>query len=281
MLTAAAFIDAGFLFGAGSQAVFGVIRPRSELKLRAVPELLEVISSTVTAQSGLTDTHLLRTYWYDGAPAYRPHPEQLEIGGLPKVKLRLGRTTASGQKGVDGLLILDLITLAQAPKGLDLAILFSGDEDLREAVRFAQGLGVTVAVAYCGARSSVSGLLQAEADHLVLIDTADVATHLVSAGMSPSPDESQDQPVIVDPGTSAVVVPDVDEQTLSDLAADFVASEEYRVLGGIQADGKLPHVLDLRLMERLRVAAGLSPVPAGVVQRARRAVRGAASNRPS
>jgi len=70
-------------------------------------------------------------------------PEQTAIGNLDNVKVRLGRLTPAGQKGVDTLIVLDLTTLARE-KAIDTAFLLSGDDDLREAVIVAQHSGVRV-----------------------------------------------------------------------------------------------------------------------------------------
>src|SRR5207244_1283651 len=79
----------------------------------------------------------------DGAASQIATPEQLAIGNLDNVKVRLGRLTPGGQKGVDTLIVLDLTTLARE-KAIDTAFLLSGDDDLREAVIVAQHSGVRV-----------------------------------------------------------------------------------------------------------------------------------------
>jgi len=130
------------------------------------------IEKLVAAASACCDGEsfrLLRTYWYDGAADDHgvPSATQVAVGELAKVKLRLGRMTASGQKGVDGLIILDLITLARN-RAVDVAILFTGDEDLREAALHAQGFGLTLVVAGFPptAGQGQSKLLLREADHV-------------------------------------------------------------------------------------------------------------------
>lgn len=93
------------------------------------------VGAGYSARSGRRCRALVRPRWPlgpDGARNGVPTPEQVAIGSLPKVKLRLGRVTGSGQKGVDGLIIIDLLNLS-THRAVDVAILFSGDEDLREA----------------------------------------------------------------------------------------------------------------------------------------------------
>ena len=59
------------------------------------------------------DQALLRTYWYDAAPDAVPTSDQLQIGAQQGVKLRLGRLSKHGQKGVDSRIVRDLIVLSR------------------------------------------------------------------------------------------------------------------------------------------------------------------------
>jgi hypothetical protein len=107
----AIFVDAGYLFSAGSDVVFGQVHRRRELLLQDPGGLLEKLTSITEDCCDDESLRILRTYWYDGAVNGLPVPDQIAVGSLPRVKLRLGRINAGGQKGVDGLIILDLITL--------------------------------------------------------------------------------------------------------------------------------------------------------------------------
>ena len=63
---------------------------------------------------------------------------------MPKVKLRLGRRSLSGeQKGVDLRIGLDLAAHGRS-RVVDVMYLVSGDDDLTEAVEEAQNHGVQV-----------------------------------------------------------------------------------------------------------------------------------------
>src|SRR5439155_14337843 len=90
---------------------------------------------------------VLRLYWYDGAPQAVPLPEHLRVAQLPFVKLRLGRVVGPRdnrrQKGVDSLIVRDLIVLAEE-RAISTAYLLAGDEDLREGVSTAQERGLEV-----------------------------------------------------------------------------------------------------------------------------------------
>lgn len=137
----ALFVDAGWLFAGGSAAAFGGSLSRSQISWQPdeiVPALEKAASELVAP-----DAELLRTYWYDGSPNRLPTGTQLQVARQSDVKLRLGRTSRHGQKGVDGLIIHDLITHAYR-RTIDDAVVISGDEDLLDAIESAQANGTRV-----------------------------------------------------------------------------------------------------------------------------------------
>ena len=118
------FVDAGFLFAAGSKLIANEKLPRGDLNLD-YDAVLKLLGEFVTEVTGLP---LLRVYWYDGT-ATGPTP-QLALGYKPSVKLRLKFVTQQGQqKGVDSLIVTDLINLARNRAMAD-ALLLTGDEDI-------------------------------------------------------------------------------------------------------------------------------------------------------
>ena len=137
----ALFVDAGWLFAGGSTAAFGGSLKRSQIQWK--PD--ELIPALTAAGRELVsgEAELLRTYWYDGSPNRLPTGTQLEVARQSDVKLRLGRTSRQGQKGVDGLIIHDLITHAYR-RTIDDAVVISGDEDLLDAIESAQANGTRV-----------------------------------------------------------------------------------------------------------------------------------------
>src|SRR3954453_15753140 len=137
----ALFVDAGWLFAAGSVSAIGERLPRREIQW----DPRSLVEALVAQAAGLvpSSTELLRTYWYDGSPNRLPQGDQRELAALPDVKLRLGRTAPDGQKGVDGLIIHDLITHAYR-RTIDDAVVISGDEDLLDAIESAQAHGTRV-----------------------------------------------------------------------------------------------------------------------------------------
>ena len=70
--------------------------------------------------------------------------QQDELARTNDIKLRLGTVTSSGQqKGVDSLIVTDLIDLARN-QAISDAVVVSGDADIRVGVELAQKFGVRV-----------------------------------------------------------------------------------------------------------------------------------------
>lgn len=165
----ATFVDAGYFFAASSQAIKSQSIPRKNIQIVSPELLLQEISAEAIRISNCGDT--LRTYWYDAMQATRMSLEQGRIASLAGVKLRLGSMNNAGeQKGVDSLIVTDLIELARN-KAIADAILVSGDEDLRIAVQLAQTFGVRVHVLAIGDHNhNVSPALKMEADSFNSLD---------------------------------------------------------------------------------------------------------------
>ena len=83
------------------------------------------------------------------------------------------------QKGVDTLMTLDLVSLSR-DRVVDAVLLVSGDRDLAEAVRVAQGSGCKIVPAHPrGAGVAIE--LRQLADAQVVLDMADIEKMLVTA----------------------------------------------------------------------------------------------------
>jgi hypothetical protein len=123
-----------------------------------------VISSLEEFAKDSTGVPVLRTYWYDGTST-GPTAQHVALAFKPRVKVRLGFVNTAGQqKGVDSLIVTDMISLARNHAMSD-AVLLSGDEDLRVGVQQAQEFGVCVhLLGICPARGSQSQFLLQEAD---------------------------------------------------------------------------------------------------------------------
>ncbi|MFA4938811.1 NYN domain-containing protein [Brevundimonas sp.] len=162
MSRVALFVDAGYLFAQGGMALTGEQRRRTELKLNEsaiVAELMDV------AKSKCDGVRALRTYWYDAAPSSGLTAQHIGLANMDRVKLRLGAMNGQGQqKGVDSLIVTDMIELARNRSICD-AVLLSGDEDVRIGVQIAQNYGVVVhLIGIHPARGSQSVALRQEAD---------------------------------------------------------------------------------------------------------------------
>lgn len=159
----AVFVDAGYLYAQGSSLLAGKKQPRNIVLLN--------IEATLTALRTLCDEvapgqRLLRIYWYDGLPrSGRMSSEQEQVASAPYTKLRLGVINSNGeQKGVDSLIVTDIIDLARN-RAITSALVLSGDEDIRIGVQIAQTFGVQVhLLGIKPARGSQSPDLIQEAD---------------------------------------------------------------------------------------------------------------------
>lgn len=171
------YVDAGYLYAAASVRLTGTsYRAATEMDVAA---LLDAIVEQVTCHAKLP---LLRVHWYDAARGATPSMDQRRIATLPRVKLRLGRTSVNGeQKGVDLKLALDLITQARH-RVMDVVYLVSGDDDLTEAVEEAQHLGTQVALLAVpdleGRPIHTNKNLQMACDELLLVSPAALDEHV-------------------------------------------------------------------------------------------------------
>lgn len=167
------FVDAGYLFAASGKLLYGTTQ-RKDFSLS--------FDSMTTALAELGRTHSgsrhLRTYWYDGARDAIPTAQHLVVANLAGVKLRLGRLTLDGQKGVDSRIVRDLIILA-TERAIATAYLIGGDEDLREGVSEAQERGVRVVLIGVEplGEQNLSATLAMEADDVLVLDRAFVEPH--------------------------------------------------------------------------------------------------------
>ena len=171
----AIFVDAGYLFAQGSTLLTGSKKPRLACALDDAV-LIERLRTTAQQVAGVP---LLRIYWYDGVTPRGMNAQQDSIAHRPDVKLRLGFVNSQGeQKGVDSLIVTDLIDLARN-RAMSDAVVMSGDEDVRVGVQVAQAYGVRVhLLGIVPARGSQSKQLLQEADTTVEWDRAIVESLL-------------------------------------------------------------------------------------------------------
>ena len=188
------FVDAGYLKAGGARTL-GVGSTDVTVDAAGVVAWLRSVTGS-----------FLRAYWYEGAfderdPRYASQRTFLDaVAMTPGIQLRLGHVQerptpwhhavkqaakAAGanieefekrfrfrseleQKGVDTLVVLDLVRLAQR-RAYAVAVLIAGDRDLAEAVRVAQDEGCRVMLAH-PAKAGVATELCQLADQVISLD---------------------------------------------------------------------------------------------------------------
>lgn len=167
----ALLVDAGYFFAGGSEAAFGMVLPRRDLRLRDTGVAVDELHQQAGALCG--GLPLLRVYWYDAMPGPQLSLEQSELALQPGLKLRLGVLNNVGQqKGVDSLVVTDLIDLARNRAIAD-AVVLSGDEDIRVGVQLAQSYGLKVHLWGAGDTAhNVSNALRMESDTFTAIENS-------------------------------------------------------------------------------------------------------------
>ena len=243
-MRAAIFVDAGYLYATGSKTIAGQVRSRQEVQLHVQATIAKLKE---TANQRAENAELLRIYWYDGASGGGLSPEHRAIADSDDVKLRLGVITPYGkQKGVDSLIVTDLIDLARN-HAIAHAVLLSGDEDTRIGVQIAQSFGVRVhLVGVVPCRGNQSQLLRQEADTTKELSKTDVETFLT---LSPEVTESGDDSDGKDPEPNAADIPG--PPSLQDCVAEFVAarsSEELDDIAKLEPNAPIPQELDGALL---------------------------------
>lgn len=175
--TSLLLVDAGYLIG-GLLTHVGT-KHRADVAID-YSSVCDVLAELAEEQTG---TPLLRQTWYDGARG-TAGPEHRELASQPGVHVALGWLTfANGkpmQKGVDGLIVRDLV-LAATRGRIDDVILLAGDADLVPGLAEAADSGLRTHVwdVYTPAdEGRPAEELVAVADRRLTIDLADLAPHV-------------------------------------------------------------------------------------------------------
>lgn len=229
-MSVAGFVDVGFVRAAVASACgldAGQVRLDAGALVRKVDQIAEQWGGS-----------RLRVYWYDGAhgsedPRHQTQRRYLDaVAATPGVQLRLGNlvtrtpawhrelesalkacgvdrkvfdrhfkmTTEVQQKGVDTLMVLDLVRLAQRG-AYDVAVIFSGDRDIAEAVRAAQDEGRRVVLVVPDERSSATDL-RSLADEVVVLDAAELRTLHRASTRTPGPRPAPERNAATKPDTT-------------------------------------------------------------------------------
>jgi len=161
MRRVAVFVDAGYFWSQTIAVILNRKGTRDEVRLDH-KAMRDAFLNKVERE--FPHSILLRIYWYDG-PGYNGVTQEHRIvGDLDDIKLRLGTRNSEGQqKAVDGLIIADMISLAQS-KAISDALLVSGDADLTPGVVAAQAMGLRVHLLSINSTNATSPHLAMEAD---------------------------------------------------------------------------------------------------------------------
>jgi uncharacterized LabA/DUF88 family protein len=210
-------------------------------------------------QSG--NSSLLRMYWYDAIQGPRMSLEHSTLAHHAGVKLRLGSLNNAGeQKGVDSLIVTDLIELARNTAIAD-AVIVSGDEDLRIAVQVAQTYGVRVHILAVGdASRNVSASLQMEADSVDVLDAAWLHQHLLVSAEEPKrppPRLQAGAPV----AANAVTVEEAARDVAAELLRDREPHEIAELRAHFEANQTVPPEYDGKLIAKTSRAIGQRLTP--------------------
>ncbi|MDO4637442.1 MAG: NYN domain-containing protein [Lautropia sp.] len=140
-------VDAGYLLHQSAEIVSErASTKRHHLEVMNPAALVNLLLEKTRTALGLTSRELLRVYWYDGVMASGLSPQQRAIAELPDVHFRSGIVNAAGQqRGVDSLIVTDLIELA-SNSAISDAALVTGDGDFAIGIEMAQKKGVRIAV---------------------------------------------------------------------------------------------------------------------------------------
>lgn len=158
------------------------------------------------------------------------------------------------QKGVDSLIVHDLITLAHE-RAVATIFLLAGDEDLREGVAAAQRLGVQVVlIGIPTSRPNQSDPLMREADEVLLLEEAVLSSHFSRAGVEPGTEEEGPLSAEAREDPPAAVA-----KAGENFAATWADAADPADVGEILArEPEIPKQLDVQLLLAAEEAVGRS-----------------------
>lgn len=262
----AVFVDAGYFWVQSVHIIHGKKVPRDQIAIN-FPSMRSEFLDEIKSQFPVGD--LLRIYWYDGPGPHGKTASHTAVEQLDDFKLRLGtRNGAGDQKAVDGLIIADLIGLAQS-KSISDAILISGDADLTPGVQAAQSLGIRVHLLSMGPTNATSPFLKAEVDQKKHWDETTVKKFISAASASPTAQAAPaalpitatpvaltgNAPALAAPPTVAVATPTT-TPTLVESAKSFFDSLADKAV--VPKTGTIPQTLDAKLLSIARKSLGRS-----------------------
>ncbi|MBV7294310.1 NYN domain-containing protein [Corynebacterium sp. TAE3-ERU12] len=160
------YVDTSYLLASFYNSWETGARGQLEIDLREVVRILDRMTSQQVNQP------VQRQNWYDGIPESGPHRYQRQLRTLDGVRLRAGQLIEWGdrrtQKGVDTLLVADMVTAAMKGLASDI-VLVSGDADMLPGVHAASDAGTRVHL-YGFGWDSMSSALRYACDTTTILD---------------------------------------------------------------------------------------------------------------
>lgn len=251
MRRVAVFMDAGYFWVQAAHVVLGHKAQRNQLSIDYQILHDELIEQT-KAQFPCAD--LLRVYWYDGPGPNGKTPDHQALDQLDDIKLRLGtRNGVGAQKAVDGLIIADMISLAQS-KAITDALLISGDADLAPGVIATQNLGIRVHLLSMGPIVASSPYLRCEADFKGYWEDTRIK---LFASATPTAQSPKQQITPQRPATNAATTTAVVNAPQLRLAVQKSFDEaDKAVLGALKSGDPIPKEIDKQLLYECRTLLG-------------------------
>lgn len=233
-------IDAGYLLRQAIEIVSNKLSTkRSDLQISDPVGLVKLLVERSRSALELGDMRLLRVYWYDGVLPLGLTPQQKTLGALEDVNFRGGTVNSQGkQKGVDPLIVTDLIELAANHAICDAAVI-TGDGDLAVGIELAQKKGVRIALIgvedlSVGVSHKQSYEVTSRADRVHRIGAADLAQVMRYVATPPASSVSSQAPATALPKltrpTANVlqVVPELtapQKEAISNAVSNFVKAQ--------------------------------------------------------
>lgn len=250
MRRVAVFVDAGYLWVQLSHIVHGSFTKKNRSSvLIDHPGMRQGLLDQVAIQ--FPDVNLLRIYWYDGPGPSGKTSGHCAIEELDDFKLKLGtRNMVGDQKAVDGLIIADMIAMAQS-KAISDALLISGDADLTPGVAAAQALGIRVHLLTMGSSNATSPYLKAEVDFKAHWD--DIAVKkFASANISNGSAQQAAVQSLASPTTAPIAQSATTTTTawMDEVVASVFSKIKPEELQSLSGNSPIPKNLDRQLLRK-------------------------------
>lgn len=243
MRRVAVFVDAGYFWVQATNIILGEKSQRNQLAIDYNSLHVELIKQT---KEQFSDADLLRVYWYDGPGPDGKTPDHHSIEELNDFKLRLGtRNGVGAQKAVDGLIIADMISLAQS-KAISDALLVSGDADLTPGVIAAQNLGIRVHLLSIGSLVATSPYLKSEVDykhHWADDAVRSFATPLSQSHAVPACSQKQSDDLT---------------KRFQQVAKSVLSTFDKNIVAGLKQKDQIPREIDGKLLSEGKIVVGQS-----------------------